>query len=66
VSAMNPAGWSPELGARWVHAAGANPHVKCFDIMELSPPNDHADRTARLAARMLLTFLKGFSERSRA
>ncbi|MEX0876070.1 MAG: arginase family protein [Phycisphaerales bacterium] len=64
VSAMNPMGWSPELAARWIHAAGANSEVKCFDIMELSPPNDHAGRTARLAARLLLTFLKGFSERT--
>lgn len=65
VSAMNPCGWSPGLASRWVHAAGCNPDVKCFDIMELSPPNDHAHRTARLAARMLLTFLTGYSERPR-
>lgn len=63
VSAMNPCGWTPKQVAQWVHAAGANPHVRCFDIMELSPPNDHLNRTTRLAARMLLTFLQGFSER---
>ncbi len=63
VSAMNPCGWTPRQASSWVHAAGKNPNVTCFDIMELSPPNDHANRTARLAARMLLAFLKGFSER---
>lgn len=63
VSAMNPMGWTPEYTAQWVHAAGSNPDVCCFDIMELSPPNDHFNRTARLAARLFLTFLKGFSER---
>ena len=64
VSAMNPSGWTPALASRWVHAAGRNPSVKCFDIMELSPPNDDRNRTARLAARMFLTFLQGFAERS--
>jgi formimidoylglutamase len=64
VSAMNPMGWTPEYTARWVHAAGRNPEVRCFDIMELSPPNDHFNRTARLAARMFLTFLQGFAERN--
>ncbi len=63
VSAMNPIGWTPEYAAQWVHAAGNNPDVRCFDIMELSPPNDHLNRTARLAARLFLAFLKGFSER---
>ncbi len=64
VSAMNPVGWSSELASEWVHSAGRNPMTRCFDIMELSPPNDNHNRTARLAARMFLTFLKGFSERS--
>lgn len=63
VSALNAQGWTPELAARWVAAAGANPRVRCFDIMECSPPHDDQGRTARLAARMLLTFLRAFSER---
>lgn len=64
VSAMNASGWTPEYTAKWVTEAGANPNVRCFDIMELSPPNDDRNRTARLAARMFLSFLKGFAERS--
>ncbi len=63
VSAMNPCGWTPGLAERWVAAAGRNPRVRCFDIMELSPPNDPSGRTARLAAHLLLTFLRAFSER---
>lgn len=63
VSATNPCGWTPETAARWVAAAGRNPQVRCFDIMELSPPNDQGGRTARLAAHLLLTFLRAFAER---
>lgn len=63
VSAHNPCGWSPSLGEQWVFQAGRHKQVKCFDIMELSPPHDQDGRTARLAARMLLAFLRGFSER---
>jgi len=63
VSALNPCGWAPELAERWVLEAGRQSQVRCFDIMELSPPNDHDGRSARLAARMLLAFLRGYSER---
>ncbi len=63
VSAMNPNGWTPKYTAQWVHEAGLNPSVRCFDIMELSPPNDDRNRTARIAAKMFLTFLQGFAER---
>jgi arginase family enzyme len=64
VSALNPCGWQPALGERWCYEAGRNNNVRCFDIMELSPPFDQDGRTARLAARMLLAFIRGYSERS--
>ena len=64
VSAHNACGWSSKLCESWVLSAGQNQLVRCFDIMELSPPYDRDDRTARIAARMFLTFLRGFSERS--
>lgn len=63
VSAMNPSGWSPQAADRWAHAAGRNPAVRCFDIMELNPSHDEGGRTARLAARFFLSFLRGYSER---
>lgn len=63
VSAMNPAGWSTRRAERFVLAAGRNPSVRCFDIMELCPDHDENNRTARVAAFLFLTFLAGFAER---
>ncbi len=63
VSAPNPSGWSPALAERWVFACGADPRVRCFDLMELCPPQDEGGRTARLAAHLFLTFLYGFAQR---
>ncbi|VAX42171.1 Formiminoglutamase, partial [hydrothermal vent metagenome] len=64
VSAMNPCGWTPAQATAAVFAAGRCPRVRCFDLMELSPPNDHADRTSRLAAHLFLTFLRGYAQRN--
>lgn len=64
VSAMNPAGWSVPQAAAAVGAAGRCGRVRCFDIMELSPPHDQFDRTARVAAHLFLSFLWGFAERT--
>lgn len=63
VSAMNPCGWLPPQAEQWVRVLGASPRVRCFDIMELSPPIDDNGRTARLAAHLFLTFLRGFADR---
>ncbi|MEN1704406.1 MAG: arginase family protein [Planctomycetota bacterium] len=63
VSALNPCGWTPNEAIARVVAAGRDRAVRCFDVMELSPPNDDNDRTARLAARLVLAFLRGFAER---
>lgn len=63
VSAANPAGWTPREAEQWVLACGADPRVRCFDLMELSPPHDEGGRTARLAAHLFLTFLAGLARR---
>jgi formimidoylglutamase len=63
VSAMNPCGMTPGEVGEIVAAAGACPRVRCFDVMELSPPHDEGGRTARLAAHLLLRFLQGFGRR---
>ena len=63
VSAMNPCGLLPAAVAKLVEDAGRSPDVACFDIMELSPRHDHEQRTARLAAHMFLTFLRGLAGR---
>ncbi|MEM7621668.1 MAG: arginase family protein [Planctomycetota bacterium] len=64
VSAMNPCGMTPGMAKRWARSAGRCPRVRCFDIMELSPPLDPTGRTARLAAAVFLAFLRGVAERS--
>ncbi|MFZ5493994.1 MAG: formimidoylglutamase [Verrucomicrobiota bacterium] len=61
VSAMNPAGWSVREAEAWVLACGADPRVRCFDLMELNPAHDPDGRTARVAAHLFLTFLQGFA-----
>jgi formiminoglutamase len=63
VSAPNPGGWSPARAENWARAAGRNPDVRMFDIMELAPRHDPDGRTARLAARLFLAFLQGVGER---
>lgn len=63
VSAPNPCGWTPREAGRWVLACGADPRVRCFDVMELCPRHDEGDRTARLAAHLFLTFLSGYAAR---
>lgn len=63
VSAMNPNGWVPAVAEAWAEAAGRNPSTVGFDIMELSPPNDPSGRTARLAAHLFLSFLRGLARR---
>lgn len=63
VSAMNPCGMTPGQIGAYVDAAGRNPSVLCFDIMELNPAHDPDGRTARLAAHLLLRFLRAFADR---
>ena len=58
VSAMNPFGMSPFIAKYWVMMAAMSPNLRCFDIMELSPPHDDRDRTARLAAYCFLLALQ--------
>jgi len=63
VSAQNPAGLNPVHALALARLAGRDPRVRHFDIMELSPPHDLGDRTARLAATLMLAFLSAFGER---
>ncbi len=63
VSAINPCGLTPREVEPLMLWAGRSPQVRCFDIMELNPDFDVDGRTARLAAHMFLTFLRGFAER---
>ena len=64
VSALNPAGLTPREAERWARQAGRHPGVRGFDLMELNPWHDEQGRTARVAAMLLLAFLRGVMERS--
>jgi len=63
VSATNPSGLSPRRVAALLDAALRLPGVRCFDIMELSPPHDEAGRTARTAAHLFLVALRALASR---
>ncbi|MEM9064754.1 MAG: imidazolonepropionase [Planctomycetota bacterium] len=66
VSSPNPVG----TDAAWAHhlaqEMGGWHSLRCFDIMELSPPHDEGGRTSRLAASLFLSFLRGVAERETA
>jgi arginase family enzyme len=57
VSAANPCGCDARFARVWITTMARARHLRCLDIMELSPPHDDHDRTARLAASLLLTAL---------
>jgi formiminoglutamase len=63
VSALNPSGWTVREAEAWTLVCGAEPRVRCFDLMELNPAHDPDGRTARVAAHLFLTFLQGFAQR---
>jgi len=63
VSALNPAGLDVLALAALVEAAGAEPRVRHFDIMELAPELDATGRGVRVAAHLLLCFVAGFARR---
>ena len=58
VSALNPCGVPAQVASYWIQRNAASQHLRCFDIMELSPPHDDGDRTARLAAYFFLLVLQ--------
>lgn len=53
VSAPQPTGLKAHIVLEAISAIAALPKMRTFGIYELSPPNDIADMTARLAARCL-------------
>ncbi|MEQ8317003.1 MAG: arginase family protein [Phycisphaerales bacterium] len=58
VSALNPCGLTPREAVGWARRAAASSKIRCFDVMELSPPNDDRDRTTRLAAYIVLAVIE--------
>jgi formiminoglutamase len=64
VSARNPLGLRVEHVAELAEAAGEQPHVTHFDLMELCPAHDIDERAARSAAYLFLAFMAGFERRA--
>mgnify|MGYP001791395090 CR=1 FL=1 len=54
VSAPAPCGEPAFTAPLWISRVVSSRHLRCFDIMELSPPHDEGDRTTRLAAYLFL------------
>lgn len=63
VGELNPMGLKPTIVSRMCRTLGAMNNLKYFDIMELSPPHDTENKTARIAAHLFLNFLAGYAER---
>lgn len=63
VSAPNPSGWTAAQASSAARACGRSSAVRCFDLMELNPAHDDHGRTARLAAHLFLSFLRGYAHR---
>jgi formimidoylglutamase len=63
VSAPGTEGLTPEEGRAIAHAAGQNPKLRLFEIMELCPRHDVDLRTARLGVLLLCAFLSGLARR---
>ncbi len=64
VSAPAPMGLGVAHAAQLADAAGADPRVGHFNLMELCPPQDRDGRTARVAALLFLSFVAGWRRRA--
>lgn len=58
-----PGGLTPWQVRQAARIAGAHPHVRYMDLVELDPNHDHGTRTAMAAAACLLEFAIGLLER---
>jgi formiminoglutamase len=58
-----PGGIMPWQAYDALYTLGANPRVQGFDLVEVDPSRDMHDITARLATKLLLTFLAGYRSR---
>lgn len=63
VSAPSPEGLTPEEVSLAAYLFGLHEKTAYLDLMELNPHFDQDDRTARLAAALILHFVSGFAQR---
>jgi formiminoglutamase len=59
-----PGGLTPWQAYDALYQLGADPRVTGFDLVEVDPTRDVGDITARLATKLMLTFLAGYATRS--
>src|SRR5918995_1012219 len=58
-----PGGITPWQAYDALFQLGSDPRVKGFDLVEVDPSRDVGDITARLATKLMLTLLAGYSSR---
>jgi formiminoglutamase len=58
-----PGGITPWQAYDALFRLGSEPRVKGFDLVEVDPSRDLQDITARLATKLILTFLAGYKSR---
>ena len=58
-----PGGITPWQAYDALFRLGSDPRVKGFDLVEVDPSRDLHDITARLATKLILTFLAGYKSR---
>ena len=58
-----PGGLTPWQAYDALYRLGADPRVMGFDLVEVDPTRDVGDITARLATKLMLTFLAGYATR---
>ena len=58
-----PGGVTPWQAYDALYRLGSDPRVKGFDLVEVDPSRDLYDITARLATKLILTFLAGYRSR---
>lgn len=62
-SAPGKVGFTKKQVLQAAYLAGKNKKVKLFNLMEVSPVYDIDNKTVKLASEILISFIKGFSER---
>ncbi len=65
VSAPNTCGLDRSVWLDAAYQAGRSPAVRSMDLVEVCPPHDVDEHTARLAALTIWSFLRGVAERGR-
>jgi arginase family enzyme len=64
VSAPDARGFSAKQIREFAFLAGSSKAVKLLDIVEINPQFDVDNRTSRLGASIIISFLNGYKRRS--